>query len=210
MGLQSAFDSLLSSEDPLSQINAMIWQSLAAGAASPKHPWHEGAFSTITVDPSGQVHPRTRTVILRSVDLKRRTIDFFTDARSAKVDQLQHPSVAWLFYASASKIQLRLQGSAMVIGGEEADAAWEQTSLASRSAYLSMTHPGNPSDSLQPPDTSDRNVSLAVSERGRVNFRIVQTTVETVDWLYLRRQGHVRARLDYRNEERVHASWLVP
>jgi len=210
MGLRSAFDLLLASHDPLAGFDPLIWQSLAAAARSSKHPWYEGAFSTVELDAEGQPHPRTRTVILRGADPSQRTIDFYTDARSDKIDQLRQRYVAWLFYASAAKIQLRLQGSARILNGEEADAAWKQTPLHGRSAYLSIRSPGDSVASPIPPTTDDRQVSQQESERGRVTFRIVRTSVHTADWLYLRREGHVRARLDFRDNDDTRATWLVP
>ena len=47
MGLQTAFDLLLSSEKPLDGIDALIWQSLEGGAAVNKHPWSIGCVMTI-------------------------------------------------------------------------------------------------------------------------------------------------------------------
>jgi len=62
----------------------------------------------------------------------------------------------------------------------------------------------------QPPDTSDRIVTAAESERGRDNFRIIRTTVRHVDWLYLRRGAHVRAHLDYQASPHESCRWVVP
>ena len=119
-------------------------------------------------------------------------------------------NVSWLFYATDSKIQLRLEGTAVLIDGEEADEAWAQTSTFSRSAYVSIASPGTVAAGGHPPDTSDRVVTPAESERGRTNFRIVRTTVAAADCLYLRQEGHVRARLIYHPSGQCDCQWLVP
>jgi len=214
MGLRSAFDLMLAGQQPLAQIDELIWQNLAAGARSNKHPWNEGCFSTVEHSDTGTVAPRTRTVILRRADRHLRTVDFHTDVRSAKIRQLdsgREPAAAcWLFYQSSTKIQLRLEGTAELINDQQADAAWQQTTLLSRSAYVSIQPPGVVGLERHPPDTSDRIVTAAESERGRDNFRIIRTTVRHVDWLYLRRGGHVRAHLDYQVSPHESCRWVVP
>ena len=195
MGVRAAFDLALGSEDPLSEIDPLVWQNLAAGAASKRHPWNEGFFSTVLVDDAGLGRPRTRTVILRRVDRELRTIDFHTDVRSSKVGELKCPHVCWLFYAADTKMQLRVEGTAELIDGAEADEAWARTPLGSRPAYLSIERPGLPVEASTPPDTSDRVVSASESERGRTNFRIVRTTVTSVG-LAVFAKGRSRASQD--------------
>jgi hypothetical protein len=97
-----------------------------------------------------------------------------------------------------------------VINGDEADRAWQATPLRSRAAYLSIPTPGAATEGSQPPETSDRQTTLAESERGRDNFRIVRTRVDSVDLLYLREGGHVRAKLSYPADSAVIADWVVP
>jgi hypothetical protein len=210
MGLRSAFDLLLASDDPLGGMDPLIWQSLSGGASSKRHPWNEATFSTVAVDSAGRVGPKSRTVILRGVDRTKRRIDFHTDLRSAKIEQLDNENVCWLFYASATKIQLRLEGTASLVSGDEVEQAWQQTTTRSRAAYVSLDPPGSVATGTQPPDTSDRKVSRSESERGRSHFAIVRTVVRRADWLYLRREGHVRAELLYRDSGRCDVHWLVP
>ena len=212
MGLQAAFDLLLASESALKGLDALIWQSLAAAATSAKHPWTNGCLTTISTIDGERPCPSSRTVVLRRCDVAARTIDCYTDVRSSKVNELESRggAVCWLFYHPSTKIQLRLQGSANVVNDKQADAEWETVSLRSRSAYLSVEPPGKAVVNPQPPSTDDRFVEQEESERGRENFRLIRTQVETVDWLYLRQGGHVRASLEYGGKESVQESWLVP
>lgn len=210
MELRSSFDAVLGGDAPLSEMDACLWQNLADAAASKEHPWNEGFVSTIAIDDSGSAFPKSRTVILRKADRSTLSIDFHTDARSAKIDQIANQNVCWLFYVAATKIQLRLEGTASVIDGVQADQAWVETPERSRAAYLSLATPGKVSLDPQPPDTSDRMVSMAESERGREHFRIVRTVVQSADWLYLNPNGHLRANLIYRDPEACDCHWVVP
>ncbi|MDV6032929.1 MAG: hypothetical protein F9B45_23155 [Phycisphaera sp. RhM] len=214
MGLRATFDRLLQSDRPLVEMDDLIWQSLRNASDSSNHPWSLGAFSTIDSAHPQFPRPECRTVVLRHADQDRRTIDFYTDVRSDKIRQLNSghsPAlVCWMFYEPSTKIQLRLDGTAEILDGTQADRAWEQTPLQSRSAYLSLRRPGDHVDGPRPPDTSDRTVSQAASERGRANFRIIRTTVLRVDWLYLRDAGHVRAVIDYAPQGAGDVSWVVP
>lgn len=213
MTMQASADELLASDSPLEGLHDLIWTSLANGVQEASHPWCFGFFSTVALssnDGSGPI-PNTRTVILRRVQLASRSLDFHTDGRSGKVQEMEAAShVSWLFYDVASKIQLRLQGRAEVIKGSIADAAWNNTPLQSRSSYLSVTSPGERVAEQQPPDLTDRDTTLSESERGRQYFRVVRTTVQSLDWLYLREMGHVRAAIAYGQSGECSASWLVP
>ena len=213
MDMRAAADELLSRGSALSHLPDLTWSMLAAAVRESGHGWSFGSFSTVAPNLciDGAVIPRTRIVILRGVEPTLRSLDFYTDVRSEKVAEIAAvSSVSWLFYDVQSKIQLRLEGTAEIVEGAVADAAWHATTLASRAAYLSITRPGNRVTSETPPDISDRSTSLEDSERGRLSFRVVRTTVERLDWLYLREQGHVRAQIEYDSGGTPTAHWLVP
>ncbi len=212
MGLQTAFDLLLSSEKPLDGMDTLIWQSLEGGATGNKHPWSIGCLMTIKKTGDDSHCPSGRTVVLRGCDVFSRTVDFYTDVRSAKVKELELSggALCWLFYEPSTKIQLRLQGTATVVNDQRADAAWEAVTLQSRSAYLSVDPPGKQVWSQQPPSTAERFLNQSESEVGRESFRLVRTQVHSVDWLYLRQGGHVRASLTYGAQGSDEVCWLVP
>lgn len=210
-GLQTAFDLLLDSPDALGGLDPLIWKMLRAGAESYEHPWHLAALSTIEASAPNRT-PQSRTVVLRHADANARLVECHTDVRSGKVAQVTTggAGASWLFYDHATKIQLRLNGSTHVIDGGEADRAWQATPLRSRAAYLSKRKPGETFAGSDPPDTSDREATLAESERGRKHFRIVRTRVDSVDCLYLRKSGHVRAKLSYPTDAVATVNWVVP
>ena len=99
-----------------------------------------------------------------------------------------------------------------MLGFNEEQSAWDATPLRSRVVYASIEPPGLVLPSSQPPKASDRELSEMEAERGRENFRVVRTTAFTADILYLRREGHVRARIEYGTDDHRAASahWVVP
>lgn len=213
MGLQSAFDLLLGQSRPLVGIDDLIWNSLSAGAGSPKHSWNLGTIVTIASSPASS--PAARTVVLRRADAATRTVDCHTDRRSQKFQHISSwngpAAVSWHFYDASSKVQLRLNATATVIRqGDVWDEAWASTPLRSRSAYVSVARPGTSVESDAPPDVSDRIVDWDESERGRDHFVVVRTQVQSADLLYLKREGHVRALVRYDEKGIASASWLVP
>ena len=211
MGLHSVFESAVESKNPLQRIEAAIWQSLAAAAASSRHPWNHGVFNTLQTIDGAAAALNSRTVILRFSDQHARTIDCHTDVRSQKVQDIeQNPIASWTFYDPKSKIQLRVAGHARVINDEITDQAWNVTSLRSRGSYLSIARPGDESAADQPPSTDDRLVDQQESERGRHNFRLVRLQVDEIDWLYLRRNGHLRIKATYSHKNPKKVSWLIP
>lgn len=211
MALYSVFESAVESQDPLQRIEAAIWESLIVASASTRHPWNHGVFNTVELVQGVIEAVHSRTVILRSADPLTKTIDCHTDVRSQKVRDLENtPIASWTFYDSKSKIQLRVAGNASVIDDQSADEAWTATSLRSRASYLSIANPGDSFGSHEPPTTADRSVSQEESERGRVNFRVVRLKVHEIDWLYLRRNGHMRAKADYKSANSANLAWLIP
>ena len=211
MSLYSVFEDALQSSDSLTRVEASIWESLNAASGSNHHGWHSGSLNTVSLQDGSVDRVNSRTVILRAVDMEMRTIDCHTDVRSEKVSDLRTCSCAsWTFYDPQSRIQLRLGGHAVVIDDAQADDAWQNTSLSSRAAYLSLATPAKESRDRSPPPTDDRFVSQEESDRGRENFRIVRMTVKTCDWLYLRREGHVRVRASYADPLNPEVCWLVP
>lgn len=214
MSLRASFDTILAAPRPLELLDDWVWDGLVAGSLSIRHAWSTAAFSTVERRDSGVYAPRSRTVVSRRVNRDMRTLEFFTDVRSAKIHQLQSEhgvaEVCWLFYRPSTLIQLRVEGRAELLTGEAEEAAWWTTPLRSREVYSSIEPPGLVRSSFQPPETTDRELTESELKRGRENFRVVRTTVATADVLYLKREGHVRARIVYRDGETPATHWVVP
>ena len=70
--------------------------------------------------------PKVRSVILRRVDAERGAVSFFTDVRSAKIEEIRHqPRVSLLGYDADAGFQMRLEGKATIdTEGPEKAVAW--------------------------------------------------------------------------------------
>lgn len=193
----------------LDEIRRNAWRMLREGAENASHPFHLGVLATS--DESG---PDARTVVLRTADEKARRIDCHTDARSPKAAAVRsQATAAWVFYDPAGKVQVRVWGRTRIVaGGETAKKRFESSPLSSRRCYLAPHPPG--ADSLAPspnlPETlRDRIPSQAEAEAGFVNFAVVETEVERIDWLKLGARGHLRARFVW-NGKGWESTWVYP
>ena len=202
MSLQASLELILAKDQPLRHLHDWTWQQLAAAAASPRHGWNQA--SLVTTDDR---RPHSRMVVLPTSDATRQRLECHTDRRADKVQQIARcPQVAWMFWDPRSRIQLRLIANAEILSDNpDVDQAWRDVPLRSRSAYLSLAAPGRSVTTDHPPSTDDRDADADASERGRQNFCIVRTTIESADALYLRKNGHVRFALNNGT-----AAWLVP
>lgn len=195
----------------LDAVLADTWERLRHGVIDPKHPFRLAVLGT-----SGLTGGITlRTVVVREVNDRGRRILCHTDARSPKVEEVRATSrVAWLLYDPTDRIQVRLGGTASIHTDDSvADRHWADASPLNRRCYLAPMPPGarcsGPDPNL-PAIFLDRAPTLTESEAGRAHFAVVSCEIETLDWLHLRAEGHVRARFRWDDDERIHAEWLAP
>jgi pyridoxamine 5'-phosphate oxidase len=147
--------------------------------------------------------PELRTVVLRHVHPEARQIVCHTDVRSPKVQQLRSdPESAWLFYDRELKTQLRLRGPVEIHhANERAQARWEQSAARSRQCYHAGTAPSSEIPSWVP---------APPVENGFEHFAVVDCRVESIDWLYLRHEGHLRARFTWQSAGGWQGTWVAP
>lgn len=188
-----------------------VWAALARGKADRKHAYHQPVIAT--TDAEGR--PDARTVVLRFVDRATSTLGFHTDARSPKLDHLRlAPTLAWHFYDPGAKTQLRIRAEASIHTDDPiADEAWAATRLFSRRCYLAPRPPSlpaaRPSPNL-PEDLLETDPDHDRSEAGRANFAVVRARILEIDWLWLRRGGHLRARFTGGPDADPGFTWLEP
>lgn len=200
---------ILEQEISLDKLLASIWEALQNGASTRTHPLHTGVIATVS-----KGIPQARTVVLRKVLPESRTLIFHTDRRSQKISELrQNPNISWLFYDPATRVQLRLSGTATLHHQDSlADTQWQNTKLLSRRCYLSiapLTTLTKPESGL-PESLLTRNPTLEESEAGRENFTVVETHIHTIDWLWLNSSGHQRAKFVWQASGESVANWVVP
>ncbi len=158
------------------------WARLALAADDPTHPMR--LFLLATVDAHGV--PDARLMVLRGAGRRLGKIWFYTDRRSEKVDQLRkRPELCAVAYDRRDGVQLRLRGAATIHElNSEAAQHWSQTSSIIRALYASPDSPGVP---LRQPDPRLMSMKKAMNaseeENARCNFAVIETLVESIEWL---------------------------
>ena len=179
----------------LAEIEHAVWRGLGRATVDKHHAWRTPVLAT--VDEHGGVD--ARTVVLRELQADTRTLVIYTDARAAKVAQLQARATCTLvMWSAALGWQLRLRARVDVhTDGLAVTSRWARlrSSPAARD-YMSPLAPGMPLDAGPP-----------AAEPGalREHFAVLVAHVVDVDWLELHRDGHRRAQFDATG-----ASWLAP
>ena len=168
------------------------WARLAQAADDPTHPMR--LFLLATVDADGV--PDARLMVLRGAGRRLGKIWFYTDRRSEKVDQLRkRPELCAVAYDRRDGVQLRLRGAATIHElNSEAAQHWSQTSTVVRALYASPDAPGRP---LRLPDprlmTIKHALDAGAEAVARQNFAVIETLVQTIEWLQLKDDDQRRA-----------------
>jgi hypothetical protein len=139
-----------------------------------------------------------RSVVLRECDRDARALRFFTDARSAKVRQLEAaPQGTLVLWSERLSWQLRLRVAMEVqTDGLAVASRWARLRQSPAAQdYLSPMAPGTPlDDSVLPRAAPERN-----------HFALVTASIVWLDWLELHAEGHRRALFDASG-----GRWLAP
>jgi pyridoxamine 5'-phosphate oxidase len=177
--------------ESLGEIEAALWRELEAAARGPGHPWRTAVLATVD---AGRAD--ARTVVLREIDPGRRRLVIYTDARSAKVRQMErHPEGVLVHWSAELSWQLRLAVRLEVASsGLAVSSRWAKLKLSPAAQdYLSPLAPGSP-------------VERPLFERGsREHFAIIVAHVQAIDWLELLAEGQRRALFDAAG-----ARWVAP
>ena len=84
--------------------------------------------------------------------------------------------------------------------------------LTSRQCYLAESGPGsdskNPTSGLNK-DVENLNYNTKESEKGYKNFAVIETKINSIEWLFLSAKGHRRAKFFCENTI-VKKNWLIP
>ena len=193
----------------LDKIYLKIWDLLENGLKNRNAPFHIPVFII-----GHQNKFAGRIVVLRGVDKKEKKIWFNSDIRSNKIKTLKSNSLAnLLFYDKSEKIQLRICVSTKInYKNEITKKSWKKTVHMSRQCYLGDRPPG--ADSFKPTSGLTENInnlkySVKESETGYQNFCVIETFVQSIEWLYLAAKGHRRAHFVIKNNS-LEKKWLIP
>ena len=185
----------------LGQIVKDQWTTLATAAKDRHHPWHTPTLANV-----GDGVAQVRTVVLRSADPKSRVLTCHTDTRSPKIAHLKKdPGFSWLFYDRDAKTQLRAYGHAWIHQDDAlADQRWHDGAWRSAQCYRTPHAPGARCEER------DLDIVEPVSpETGREHFAVLACEITTIDWLFLRVEGHRRAVFNW-CESRWAGAWAAP
>jgi pyridoxine/pyridoxamine 5'-phosphate oxidase len=197
-------------KDTLADLIEQSWQQLGRGGADAKDAYHTPTF--ITMDAEG--YPAARTVILRQVIRSERVLLCHSDKRAAKVAQLQrNPRSVWHLWHPKRRLQLRLQGEAMVHHDDAlAHEEWKRLGDSSRLNYSPTRTPGEAVDTratAQAAYTTHDQLAQVDTDAWRANFCVIRSQVHAFEYLMLSREGHRRARFAWQGDH-WEGTWLVP
>lgn len=178
------------------QVNTILdesWRHLKEAADSETHPWRMGNLATVSND-----RPRLRSVVLRDVQLEDRELICYTDFRSDKVNEIKgSPWVEWLAYDPVTRVQIRLRGIASIHNNDkQSEQHWCESSPEHRRGYITVSEPGSKAESALanlPDYLLDRLPNDEEAQLGYKNFAVIVCRIEHLDWLQLRRNGHLAA-----------------
>jgi pyridoxamine 5'-phosphate oxidase len=178
--------------DSLSLIETSCWQELQQAAQQADHAWRTMVLATVE-----DAVAQARSVVLREVLPESRELVFYTDARSAKVAQMQaQPLGTLLCWSKELGWQLRMRVALQVqTSGLQVSSRWARLKLTPAAQdYLAPLPPGTPVAERYEPERATRN-----------HFAVVTARVQAIDWLELHADGHRRACFDAEG-----AQWLQP
>lgn len=188
----------------LVELGPLLWQELVRASQEPRHEWRQATLATVcAVD-----GPQARTVVLREVEERTRTLLVYTDTRSPKVAQLRaDPRAQLVCWSRALGWQLRLRCRVEVrADGLDVSSRWARLRhTPSAQDYLSPQAPGTPLWLAAPAEPAG---AMSAGEV-RAHFAVMRLQVLEMDWLELAAGGHRRAVFDCRDAEMA-ARWCVP
>ncbi len=209
------FSSLLLEPDIMIQPTASlpdildhVWGLLVRGGADKKYSFHYPSLATF-----GERGIQQRTVVLRKALKSERQLISYSDQRTQKIADLrQQPESSWLFYDHGSKEQIRAR-SIITLHHQDQTARehWNAIPPAARGDYLGPVAPGTPSETYTdnlPPDFKE-NASEENTQKGFGNFVVLVAQVIELDYLKLRREGHLRTQF-HGQESAWRGSWVAP
>ncbi len=177
--------------EQLTEIETVVWAELCAAVRDKGHPWRVGVLATVDGERAD-----ARSVVLRDLDATTRTLLVYTDARSAKAQQVErHPQGTLVLWSDPLGWQLRLRVHlALQTSGLTVSSRWAQLKMTPAAHdYLSPLPPGSA-------------IEHPLPQRGsRAHFAVLAAEVQAVDWLELHADGHRRALFDNRGRR-----WVTP
>ena len=187
-----------------------IKELLSIAVTDRHHGFHTPIFSNKNQNNSID----SRVIVLRKFEKQNLIMNFHTDFRSPKIENLKKDSESYfVFYDYKIKTQLRIKTNSIINNKNDVTKnIWGQTRLSSRKCYLTKKAPSSitklPEDGI-PLHLKGIDPSKDESEKGYKNFTVIQNEIKHIDWLYLASSGHRRLKIDFKNSEPLY-KWIIP
>ena len=180
------------------EIYENIWKCLDKGVNNRLSDYHTFALAT---SPKNIVE--VRTVVLRGYDRKNQSIIFHTNNLTNKISEIQNnPSVGALFYDRKEKVQIRLNGDAVISNMDQyCKERWDKMSSQSQECYYQNISPGK---NIESPGIVKNKLENKLSE----NFTVITININKIDWLYLSSAGHTRVK--FLKNDGFTGQWVAP
>lgn len=172
------------------------WRELESGATSNDHSFSRCSLGTLeSTEKVGQ-----RTVNLREVT-KNKTLLFYTDVRSAKVEQLeQRPLASALFYNPIINLQVTISGKVKIHTDDE---LWQDHRMKIEGRAV------NDYNTKSAPGKKIKN-PVDVQRTTELNFAVLELIPENIEYLKLRVEPNRLRALFKKNGENWDMTFLVP
>jgi len=177
-----------------------VWAALITAAQPSRTPFTVLQFATSGLDGA----PKIRSVILRGADAERGAVSFFTDVRSAKIEEIRdQPRVSLLGYDADAGFQIRLEGKAtMDTEGPEKAAAWAACRSHTRALFQHPLPSGTPI-------SGPAEAAPADDVDGERNFAVIVVSVIRIGWLDISGPLHLHA-VFQRHGRDWRGGWVSP
>lgn len=184
-------------DEALNALLGQVWDGLAQAVADRRAAWRTVVFST--VDAFGA--PQARMVVLRGFEPQRGRLTIHSDARAAKVQEVQaRPDAVLVAWDPVQRLQARIDAIARLTAPEETEEILASLSADARAAYTNEPAPGAPLTGAR----------AYAPWRAEPAFQPIHLTIVAIDALTLDPDGHRRARFAFKGGAVTEAAWLSP
>jgi pyridoxine/pyridoxamine 5'-phosphate oxidase len=166
-------------------------------------------FHTPVISSLNEKEISSRVMVLRDHIASKRVIRFHSDFRSDKVRELKdNKTISVIGYDPNLKTQIRLTGKAKINHmNKSSKKAWEESQAISKKCY--SVKDGS-STQMHKPELYDFHMKDISVEDGYENFCTIEIYYESLEFLYLQRQGHRRCKFKWNSKGKLQSFWLVP
>jgi len=177
-------------KDIVNQVFKLLRRSAQTGSDL-----HYPVLSTIS-----EGKARLRKVVLRDFDAATAELFIHTDLRSHKIKNIKkEPHVSLLFWDPDKRVQLQVFGKAIINHLDvTAKKHWDYLPDIAKRTYGGPFNPGSIISEYMVNEAINVD-SETINKEAFHHFVVLRIEIEEIEYLKLRKEGHVRARLNAHN-----------